>query len=68
MPVLLTEDWKSMVGQALTYMQHMHIVCGELPIYHDLDLDQKLYDTDYPNPLLHEALDEKHRMVMLLIC
>ena len=29
-------DQKSMVGQALMYMQHMHMVCGELHICHEL--------------------------------
>ena len=67
MPVLLTEDRKSMVGQALMYMQHGHMVCGELHIFHDLDLDQNLYDNAYSTPLLHEALDGNHKMVILVI-
>ena len=54
-----------MVGQALMYMQHSHMVFGELYICHDLDLDQNLNDNDYPIPLLHEALDVNHKMVML---
>ena len=54
-----------MVGQLLMYMQHSHMVCGELHICHDLDLDQNLYDNAYPTPLLHEAFDGNHIMVIL---
>ena len=68
MPVLLTEHRKSMVGQALIYMQHRHMVCGELHICYDLDLDQNLNDNAYPNPFLHEDLGVNHKMLMLGIC
>ena len=33
---------KTKVYQALMYMQHKHIVCGDLHINHDLVLDQKV--------------------------
>ena len=65
--VLLNEHRKSMVGQALMYVQHSHMVCGELHICHDQDLYQNIYDNAYPTPLLHEALDGNHRMVILVI-
>ena len=67
MPGLLTEHRKSMVDRALMYMQHRKMVCVELHIFYDLDLDQTVNDNDYPTPLLHEALDVNHRMVMLVI-
>ena len=41
------------------------MVCAELHIFHDLDLYQNVNDNDYPTPLIHEALDVKHKMVML---
>ena len=41
------------------------MVCSELHICHDLDLDKNVYDNDYPTPLLHEDLGGNHRMVML---
>ena len=63
--VLLNEDQKSMVNQALMYMQHRHIVCGEFHICHDLDLYPNLYYNDYATLLLHEAMDVNHIMVML---
>ena len=47
------------------YMQHSHVVCGELHISHDLYLDQKVNDNVYPIPLLNEDLDMNHKMVML---
>ena len=56
-----------MVGQTLMYMQHRHMVCGELHICHDLDLDQNVNDDYYPTPFLHEALGVNHKMVMLVI-
>ena len=65
MTVLLTEDRKSMVGKSLMYMQHRHMVCGELHICHDLDFDQRLYGNNYTTPLIHEALDVNHGVVML---
>ena len=56
-PILLTEHLKYMVGQELMYMQHRHMVCGELHIFHDLYLDQNVYDNAYLTPLIHEDLD-----------
>ena len=53
-----------MTGQAFMYMQHRHMVCGELQICHDLDLDQNVNDNYYTTPFLHEALDVNHKMVM----
>ena len=41
------------------------MVCGEFHICHDLVLDQTLSDNAYSTPLLHEALDVNHKMVML---
>ena len=41
------------------------MVCSELHICHDLILDQTVNDNDYLTPLLHEALDVNHKMVML---
>ena len=43
------------------------MVCGELHIFHDLDLDKKVNDNAYPTPFLHETLDMNHKMVMLEI-
>ena len=64
-PVLLTEYWKSKVCQALMYMQHRHMVCVEFHISHDIDLDQNVNNNSFPTPVLHEALDMNHKMVML---
>ena len=61
----LTEDRKAMVGKSLMYMQHMYMVCGELHICHDLILDQNVNDDAYSTPLIHEALDVNHKIVML---
>ena len=58
---------ESKVDQELMYIQHRHMGCGELHICHDLYLDQTLNDNAYPAPLLHEALDVNHKMVMLAI-
>ena len=41
------------------------MLCVEFHICHDLDLEQNLFDNAYPTPLLHEALDVNHKMVML---
>ena len=65
MPVSLTEYHKSRVCPALMYMQHMHMVCGEKNISHDLILYQTVNDNTYSTPLLHEALDVDHQMVMM---
>ena len=47
------------------YIKHMHIKCGESHICHDLVLDQNVNDNAYSTPLLHEALDVDHKMVIL---
>ena len=47
------------------YMQHRHMVCGELHICRDLVLYQNVNDNSYSTPLLHKALDVDHEMVML---
>ena len=65
MPVSLTEYHKSRVCPALMYMKHRHMVFGELHICHDLILDQNVNDDAYSTPLIHEALDVNHKMVML---
>ena len=65
MPILLNEHRKSMVDQALMYMQHRKMVYGELHICHEIYLDQNVYDNSYPNPFLHEDLDGNHIMVVL---
>ena len=65
--VLLNEHRKYMVGQALMYMKHMHMVCSKYHIRHDLDLDQKVYDNAYSTHLIHEALDGNRRMAIPVI-
>ena len=65
MLVSLMLHHKSKVGQALMYMQHRHMECGELHIFHDLFLDQNVNGNAYSTPLLHEALDVDHKMVVL---
>ena len=57
----------SKVGQALMYMQHRHMVCGELHICHDLILDQNVNDNAYSSFLRHEALDVDHKILILVI-
>ena len=64
-PISLNVYQKSRVGKALMYIQHMHMVCGELHICHDLVLDKNLNYNAYSTPLLHEALDVDHKMVIL---
>ena len=64
-PVPLTEYQKSKVCPALMYIQHRHMVCGELRICYDLVLDQNINDTTYSTPFLHEALDVDHKMVVM---
>ena len=66
-PVSLTEYHKSRVCPALVYIQHRHMVCGKFHIYHDLILDQTVNDNAYSTPLIHEALDVNHKMLMLVI-
>ena len=46
------------------YIQQRHMVCGKLYICHDLVLDLNLNYNDYSTPLLHEALDMDHKMVI----
>ena len=58
---------KSKVVQALTYMQHRHMICGKFHIYHDLVLYQNVNDNTYSTPLLREALDVDHKMVIFAI-
>ena len=41
------------------------MVCGKLNICHDLVLDKNVNNNAYSTPLLHEALDVDHKMVML---
>ena len=41
------------------------MVCGELHICHDLVLDQNVNDNAYSTPFIHEALDVRHKMVIL---
>ena len=65
MLVSLTIYHKSKVDQAFICMQHRHMVCGKLHIYHDLVLDQIVNDNYYSTPLLHEDFDVDHKMVML---
>ena len=64
-PFLLTEYHKSKVSIALIYIQHSHMVCGKFHICHDLFFDQTVKYNAYSTPLLHEALDMNHKMVML---
>ena len=47
------------------YLQHRNMVCGKLHIFHDLVLYQNVNDNAYSTPLLHEALDVYHKMVIL---
>ena len=47
------------------YIQHRHMICGELHICHDLVLYKNVNGDDYWTPLLHEALDVDHKMVMM---
>ena len=49
------------------YIQHMHMLCGEFHIYHDLVLDQNVNDNAYSPPLLHDALEMEQKMVILVI-
>ena len=65
MPVLLTEYHKYKVCLELFYMQHMHMVCGELHICHELVLHQTVNDNAYSTPLLHEALDVNNKIVIM---
>ena len=64
-PFYLIVYQKSKVCPALMYIQHRHMVCGELHICHELVLYLKLNDNAYPTPLIHEALDVNHKMVIL---
>ena len=41
------------------------MVCGESHIFHDPFLDQSVHDDAKSTPLIHEALDVDHKMVML---
>ena len=41
------------------------MVYGELQIYHEIVLDQNENDNAYSTPLIHEALDVNHKILML---
>ena len=56
---------KSKVGQALMYMQHRHMECGESHICHDLVMNRNENDNAYSNTLLHKALDVEHKTVIM---
>ena len=47
------------------YIQNRHMECGESHICHDLVSDQSINDNACSTPLLHEALDVDHKMVIL---
>ena len=64
-PVPWTKYHKSKVCPSLMYMQHRHMVCGELHILHDLVLDKNVSGNAYSTPLLHEVLDVDHKIIML---
>ena len=56
---------KSKVYEALMYMQHRHMACGEFQKCHDLVLDQNINDNSHSPPYHHEALDVDHKIVMV---
>ena len=64
-PISLTEYHKSKFFTALMYIQHRHMLCGELHIFHDLVLDQNVNYYAYSTPFLNEDLDVDHKMVIL---
>ena len=64
-PFSFTEYHESKVCQALTYIQHRHMVCGKLHICHDLVLDQNVNYNAYSTLFIHEVLDVDHKIVML---
>ena len=66
-PISLTEYQKSNVCPEFMYIQHRHMVYSELHIFRDLVLDQNVNYNAYATPLLHEALDVDHKIVMLEI-
>ena len=66
-PIYLKVYQKPKLFPAFMYIQHMQIICGKFHIWHDLVLYQNVNDNDYSTPLLHEALDVDHKMVMLEI-
>ena len=45
------------------YMQHRHMVYGELHICHDPVLDQNVNNNANSNHFLHKALDVDHKMI-----
>ena len=49
------------------YMQYRHMECGKFHIFHDLFLDQNVNDNSFSTPLLHDALDVEHKMVVMVI-
>ena len=58
---------KSKVGISLIYMQHRHMECVKLHIFHDLVLDQNVNDNSYSTPFRHEDLDVDHKILILVI-
>ena len=65
MPVSLTEYHKFNFCPELVFIQHRHMVCGALPICHDLVLVQRVNNNYYSTPFLCEVLDVDHKMVMM---
>ena len=55
----------SKVCLALIYMQHTHMVNGELHRHHYLVLYQNKNDNDYSTPFHHEVWNMDHKKVML---
>ena len=47
------------------YMQHKHMVYGELHIHYYLVLDKNSNDNAYSNPFRHEVWNLEHKIVML---
>ena len=56
---------KSKVGKSLINIQNRHMVCSELHICLELFLDQNVNNNAHSTPLLHEALDVDHKMLIL---
>ena len=55
----------SKVCLELVYIQHNHVVYGELHIYPYLFLDQNAYDNAYSTSLRHEVWNMDHKMILL---
>ena len=54
----------SKVCLALMYMQHMHMVYGELHRHHYLVLDKNASDNAYSPPLRHEVWNMDYKMII----